>query len=690
MHPNLSTHFSHLFTCFFLSLLWISPCKAVQLQIQFPFSRMVFQRDQANRSTFTVSGLCPTATDRVEFRLTPLQPGQGVAIDWQLLDASATQGRFKGAVNATGGWYQLDVRTIYQGSVVAMTTLDRVGVGEVFLLSGQSNARGLLGLGAVGAADDRVNCINYNNTTNDTTQLPLPPVFLPMAAETYISPKGESAWCWGRLGDLLASRFNVPILFYNVASAGTLVRNWRESAEGKTTFYTFGDALPPGMPYNQFKRVLIDYVGQTGVRAVLWHQGEAEAYDTPSGQPLAYPTNYTADLNWLIERSRQETGLNLSWMVARVSIDNNIAGIVGSNHYQPVIDAQNQTIQITPNVFPGPDTDVIQFPRTAKGAGVHFTDDGLIDLANAWNTSLNDAFFVASTPILPPNPQLIDLQLSVRTNKRVTPTNQPVSFSVIVANTSAYPATQVQISNTLPPNLTFVNSTYFTNAAGTLSANIPTLGAGQSAVLTYQAVPTAPGIYQNAAEISYCDQIDSDSHPNSDVADGEDDEGWADLRTTEFSTDLFRTPVRPSTPPAPAPLSSQPTPNPSLADLSLRLVASTLAPSTGQPLSLTIVIENGGGANAQNVQVGCLLPGNLTFLSSPNMGASSGLLRGSIAFIPAGGTGLLWFTATPTAAGMALTMAQIEAATPGDPDSTPNNGFTNGEDDTAQCLIRVR
>lgn len=685
------------YRCFFSSLLLLGLCLSpfrlvrAQLQIQFPVSRLVFQRNLANQSTFPVSGTCPVTADRVEARLTPLQPNQGTPLDWTLLDAHPAQGQFNGVLTALGGWYQLDVRASQQGVVVAMGSVDRVGIGEVFLVAGQSNAQGLLGLGAVGATDDRINCINRDNTQNDTTHLPQPPVFSPVVAETFIGPKGHSAWCWGRLGDLLVGRLNVPVLFYNVASAGTTIKNWRESAEGKPTLYTFGDLLPAGMPYNQFKRVLTDYIAQTGVRAVLWHQGEAEPYDTTRGQPLpAYPTNYTRDLNWLINRSRQETGLNLSWVVSRASINNVIADLIHANSYQPVIDAQNQVIQTTANVFAGPETDGIQFPRTALGEGVHFTDGGLIDLANAWNATLTDQFFAGSTPVMPPAMQLVDLQLAMRVDKRVSAINQPQTFSVLIANQGSNAAPQVSITNTLPPNLAFVGSAYFTNNQGTLSATIPVVEAGQTMVLTYQAVPLVAGTYMNAAEVSSCGLADVDSHPGSDVADGEDDAGWVDFRTTEPGDDLFRTPIRPTTPAPPTVLSNQPAPNPTLADLNLRVVASNLTVAVGQFWSLTLIVDNRGGATAQNVQLGCVLPVGITFYDSPNMGFSSGTIRGSLVSIPAGGSGALWFTAIPMQPGPALSSAQIEAATPGDPDSTPNNGFTNGEDDTAQCLIRVR
>src|SRR5581483_848800 len=38
------------------------------------------------------------------------------------------------------GWFRLDVRAVMGGKAVAQATVERVGVGEVFVVAGQSNA----------------------------------------------------------------------------------------------------------------------------------------------------------------------------------------------------------------------------------------------------------------------------------------------------------------------------------------------------------------------------------------------------------------------------------------------------------------------------------------------------------------------------------------------------------------------
>ena len=48
------------------------------------------------------------------------------------------------------------------------------------------------------------------------------------------------------------------------------------------------------------------------------------------------------------------------------------------------------------------------------------------------------------------------------------------------------------------------------------------------------------------------------------------------------------------------------------------------------------------------------------------------------------------FVARPTAKGQVRCTTQLTEATRTDPDSTPGNSTTNGEDDTDQITIRVR
>ncbi|WP_051211142.1 T9SS type A sorting domain-containing protein [Runella zeae] len=354
-----------------------------QINITFPTSRIVFQRDNGGNGTIFVTGQYSQNIDRVEVRVVPMSAGQGEQTDWRVLQNAPQGGFYSGKIQVRGGWYELQVRGIFNNNVISTAELQRVGVGEVFLVAGQSNAQGFYNYGAPGTGDDRVNCVNYRNVTNQNNSFPQPN-FVRMGDNSDIGPRGLSAWCWGRLGDILASRLNVPILFYNAAWEGTASKNWSETVDGGITNSIYvNDSYPIGQPYGNLRMALNYYASTTGLRAVLWHQGEADnQLNTSAG-------TYRNNLQNIISKSRQHFGRDIGWVISRVSYYNS----KGSN--QEVINGQNELVTNTHAVFFGPNTDGIQVPRPD---GFHFQNQGLSDLANAWSNSLDDNFFNSCFP----------------------------------------------------------------------------------------------------------------------------------------------------------------------------------------------------------------------------------------------------------------------------------------------------
>ena len=366
-------------------LIWLLSATTLlaQIQITFPMNRIVFQRDNLGNGVIPITGQYTQAVDRIEARVVAVSAGQGTQTNWQTIQQNPQGGFFSGNIQVRGGWYQLEIRGIYNNNVIDTDEISRVGVGEVFLIAGQSNAQGLTDYGSSNASDDRVNCVNYNNSINSNSNLP-PATFTQINNNSTISPRGQSSWFWGRLGDLLASRLNVPVLFYNSAFEGTAVRNWRESMDGGSARSIYVNSFySPGQPYANLRLALNYYASTTGLRAVLWQQGEADNYAQTSGSA------YITDLQAVIAKSRQHFGKTIGWVVARVSYDN------FRNINSAIIAAQNSVISSTSNVFAGPNTDGIQIPRPDN---FHFQNGGLNTVADAWNSSLNDSFFSNCAP----------------------------------------------------------------------------------------------------------------------------------------------------------------------------------------------------------------------------------------------------------------------------------------------------
>ena len=295
----------------------------------------------------------------------------------------------------------------YQNNYTAVAA-DTMGVGEVFVVAGQSNAQGYAQAGQSDPADERVICINNYYDNGFSTDPPIP-VFSKLRANSFITPFGISAWSWGPLGDYLAQRLNVPVLFYNAGRYSTSVKNWRESAQNIRTINQYcancpNEAdryLPDGVPYGNLKVVLNQLASLTGLRAVLWHQGESDSYPANTPQDA-----YFNDLKTLIDISRADCGRNVSWVVARVSYapDENGQGRTS----QAVIDAQNQVIASVGNVFAGPNTDVINVPRSGAAIDgyVHFSGSGHAQHGQAWADVLAAADFLSRSQPMAPQPLL--------------------------------------------------------------------------------------------------------------------------------------------------------------------------------------------------------------------------------------------------------------------------------------------
>ena len=121
----------------FLALLSCAQAFGTELRLNSPADYQVIQRKKRSEGSLKISGSCKDAADaRLEVRLLDAQ-GRG---DWQMM-GQVTGAYFQARLTApSGGWYRLEARLTKDGKTVAETSVAHVGIGEVFLVAGQSNS----------------------------------------------------------------------------------------------------------------------------------------------------------------------------------------------------------------------------------------------------------------------------------------------------------------------------------------------------------------------------------------------------------------------------------------------------------------------------------------------------------------------------------------------------------------------
>lgn len=399
----------------YLILLFFSTVIASQAQITIssPINRAVYQRSLSNTTTLDISGTYNyNIVTSIQARL--VNPSTNTAIpgfDWTIIVKNPTKGFFQGKLqNTPAGWYKLEVRALKSGTVLDTQTLERVGVGDVFMIAGQSNAQGSHdwvhptydGVGK-GSIDERVVTHENEMYCRDT---PIPfPTFTQILDQTKIGTAGQAAWLWGNLGERIVDSTKFPVSFFNSGAAGSSSLNWIESAQGLPTIHPMTDSLfcgheeenrnlpydTVGMPYSNFKRGLNLYNSMFGARAVLWHQGESDKLILSSKE------QYFDNLNYVVNKSREDYNTNLSWMISRASFIN------GSGSPQ-VLFAQDSLVNYGTNTFAGPITDDINNNTVADSRdwiNLHFSKTiGFPLINNKWiNKILYTNFLSASKPI---------------------------------------------------------------------------------------------------------------------------------------------------------------------------------------------------------------------------------------------------------------------------------------------------
>lgn len=356
-----------------LVALWgfLQCASAAELTLTSPRDFQVVQRTTPTKGTLRIAGTLSEDMAGEATVETRLVGGKGDAA-WQRLNAKVNGRAVSGALEApAGGWWRLEVRVSHAGKVLASGGVEHVGVGEVFVVAGQSNS-GNYGAEKQTPQTGRVAAFDGTNWH--------------LANDPQPGAGGKGGSFMPPLGDALAKKFDVPIGFVACGIGATSVREWLPKGAtfpnpptltGRVEQLADGEWASKGAAFDMFV-ARMKALGPHGFRAVVWHQGESDANQKDPTRTLPGKL-YREHLEQLIRESRRAIGWDAPWFVALASY--HVPGDEGSDD----IRAAQASLWRDGIALEGPDSDALKGDlRERNGQGVHFSGKGLREHAAKW------------------------------------------------------------------------------------------------------------------------------------------------------------------------------------------------------------------------------------------------------------------------------------------------------------------
>lgn len=314
-------------------------------------------------ATVEISGTlpkAPTAGTLLEYRLLPHKDRSDEPSDWKHIKLGPSQlsgSGFRVTVIVPAGWYRLEVRASQSDDEVAEGSVEPIGVGEVFLVAGQSYATNTnderLGVedpqGRVVAFDTEKHTWGIANDPQPT------------------GDRSDGGSIWPATGDLLLKDLHVPIAFANVAVGGTSSAQWLPEAKNKAKENLHQRLVRCGNELGRF-------------RAVLWQQGESDVIEKTSIE------KYIANLKRIRKSAVRAWGFEPIWLAARST---HHPTVYNDPQGEGTIRAALEQLATLPGFGAGPDTDTLTGENRGDAQSRrHFSAIGQRRAAALWHQTL--------------------------------------------------------------------------------------------------------------------------------------------------------------------------------------------------------------------------------------------------------------------------------------------------------------
>ena len=311
---------------------------AEKLEVKIPTERAIYQRDNNNYANVKVS-IEYSGTGEVSAKLYDGDKELGKTAVLTKGEGNTYEGSIANVPG--GGWYTLIVNAGSESK-----TVEKVGVGEVFITGGQSNSCNFGGEKTT-AQSDLVSAYNPNTNTWQHCEDSQP-------SESGFNTGNGGGSAWPSMGDALTQKTGVPVGFVSTGVGSAKIEELRTKH-----YFAIKNAINDLKPY--------------GYRAFLLHQGEADTDGTNREK-------YLASLQQLIAQTREDAGYNLNWCIAQVSY-------AWSNYNNTKkMESMKETQRAACNdetIFVGPTTDDLQ-GEYRHTDNLHLSKLGLIEHGKRW------------------------------------------------------------------------------------------------------------------------------------------------------------------------------------------------------------------------------------------------------------------------------------------------------------------